>query len=101
MLLERAARLCPGKNSIREALAQACFDLRLYERAAELFADIVDDVPVNDYAHFGLGCALVKLGRLSEARKHFRLAVALRPDQAEYRVRLARCELQVRRDPCD
>ena len=101
MLLERAARLCPGKNSIREALARACFDQRLYERAAEMFADIVEDVPVNDYAHFGLGCTLVKLGRLPEARKHFRLAVALRPDRDEYRVRLARCGLRVRRGSCD
>lgn len=95
MLLERATVAAPGKNSIREALARAYFQLGRYDRSAELFAAIVEDVPVNDYAHFGLGCALVNLNRLREARRHFRLAVAMRPDSAEYRERLLLCEARL------
>jgi Flp pilus assembly protein TadD len=97
MHLERAAALAPGKNSIREALARAHFQLGGYDRAAELFAAIVEDVPVNDYAHFGLACALVNLGRMEEARRHFRVAAAMRPDEPQYRERLLLCELRLLR----
>jgi Flp pilus assembly protein TadD len=97
MHLERAAALAPGKNSIREALARAHFQLGSYDRSAELFAAIVEDVPVNDYAHFGLACSLVNLGRLEEARRHFRVAAAMRPDEQHYRERLFLCELRLPR----
>ena len=81
MLLERAARLAPGKNSVREALFRA----------------IAEAVPTNDYAHFALACSLVNLGRMQEARAHFRLAAAMRPEHAHYQDRLARCEMRLRR----
>jgi len=95
MHLERAAALAPGKNSIREALARAQFELGRYDRAAELFAAIVEDVPVNDYAHFGLACSLVNLRRMEDACRHFRLAAAMRPDNLDYRERLLLCELRL------
>ncbi|MFN8026255.1 MAG: tetratricopeptide repeat protein [Acidimicrobiia bacterium] len=41
--------------------------------------------PVNDYAHFGLGLALMKQGDRTGARRHLKLAVAMRPDQTDYR----------------
>jgi Tfp pilus assembly protein PilF len=98
MLLERAARLAPGKNSIREALARSYFQLGRHDQAAQVFRDITEAAPTNDYAHFGLACSLVNLGRLHEACRHFRVAVAMRPDHAVYRLRLARCELRLRRE---
>ena len=97
LLLERAAKLAPGKNSIREALARAYFQLARYDEAAELFRAIAEAVPTNDYAHFGLACSLVNLGRMQEARAHFRLAAAMRPEHAHYQDRLARCEMRLRR----
>ena len=90
-------RLAPGKNSIREALARAYFQLGRFEDAAELFRVITDAVPTNDYAHFGLGCSLVRLGRMTEARAHFRLAAAMEPERTAYRQRLARCDAHLRR----
>ncbi len=101
MLLEKALRLAPGKNSIREALARAYFQLGRLDEAAELFRAIVDAVPTNDYAHFGLACSLVRLGRMTEACGHFRLAAAMAPQHAQYARRLARCEARLRRGTDD
>jgi tetratricopeptide (TPR) repeat protein len=84
MLLERALRLEPGRNSIREALGRACFALGRFERAAELFAAIVAAAPDNDYARYALGRSLVEAGRGREAVGHLRLACALRPGKRLY-----------------
>jgi tetratricopeptide (TPR) repeat protein len=92
VLLERAATLAPGKNSIRETLARAHYALGRHERAAELFAAIVEHAPSSDYAQFGLGCSLLALGRVQEARGVLRLAVAMNPASADYAVRLAAAE---------
>jgi tetratricopeptide (TPR) repeat protein len=92
VLLERAATLAPGKNSIRETLARAHYALGRHDRAAELFAAIVECAPANDYAQFGLGCSLLALGRAHEARSRLRLAVAMNPASADYALRLAVAE---------
>jgi Tfp pilus assembly protein PilF len=98
MLLEKATRLAPGKNSIVEALARAYFQVGRYAEAAELFRRITDAAPTSDYAHFGLACSLVKLGRPTEARGHFRLAAAMEPERTDYLQRLARCDARLRRE---
>jgi protein O-GlcNAc transferase len=85
MYLAMALRLEPGRNSIREALGRAEFAVGRAERAAELFAAVVADVPDNDYAHYSLARCLRKLGREEEARGHLRLARALRPASETYR----------------
>jgi tetratricopeptide (TPR) repeat protein len=92
VLLERAAALAPGKNSIRETLARAHYALGRHERAAELFAAIVEGAPSSDYAQFGLGCSLLALGRTGEGRSRLRLAVAMNPGSADYAARLATAE---------
>jgi Tfp pilus assembly protein PilF len=97
LLLEKAMRLAPGKNSIREALARAYFELGRLQEAADLFRAIIDAVPTSDYAHFGLACSLVRLGRMTEACGHFRLAAAMAPHRPLYARRLARCEARLRR----
>jgi len=85
MLLERALRLEPGRNSIREALARAEFALGRRDHAVELFGAVVAEAPDNDYAHYCLGRCLLALRRGDEARAHLRLARALRPQSAVYR----------------
>jgi tetratricopeptide (TPR) repeat protein len=84
LLLARALRLEPGRNSIREALGRAEFALGGYAAAAELFGAIVGDRPDNDYAHYALGRCLAALGRGEEARAHLRLAHALAPHSDLY-----------------
>ncbi len=92
LLLERAAQLAPGRNSIREALGRSYYALGRHDRAAEVFAAIAADVPTNDYAQFGLGCALLRLGCPEEACGRLRLAVAMDPARPEYIRRLRKAE---------
>ena len=90
LLLERAARLEPGRGSIVEALARARFNAGQHELAFTAFEELLTIEPASAYGHYGLGQSLKKLGRPDEARTHLRLAVALAPDSALYRAALAR-----------
>jgi tetratricopeptide (TPR) repeat protein len=83
--LSRALRLEPGRNSIRETLGRAEFALGRYERAAELFREVVAAAPDSDYANYALARCLRLLGRGEEARGHLRLARALHPRCETYR----------------
>ena len=91
MYLERALRLAPDKNSIREALARAYFQLGRFNAAARLFRLITDAVPTNDYAHFALARCLLALDDVAGALRAARLAVAMAPDNADYRRALDDC----------
>jgi tetratricopeptide (TPR) repeat protein len=90
VVLERAARLEPGKGSILEALGRAYYNSAQHERSRETFEAMLEIDPSAHYAHFALGQSLKRLGRTREARTHLRLAVALSPSTAMYRSALAR-----------
>ena len=90
VLLERALALEPGKASILEALGQAYFNQGDHATAAERFAAIVDTDPVAHYAHFGLGLSQARLGDMTAARRHLRMAVLLKPENEAYQRALAR-----------
>ncbi|CAN5792238.1 hypothetical protein BH24CHL6_BH24CHL6_13690 [soil metagenome] len=90
VLLERAARLEPGKGSIIEALGRAYYNSGQHARAEDAFRELLELDPSAAYGHFGLGQSLKQLGRRDEARTHLRLAVALSPDSTLYRNALAR-----------
>ncbi|MGZ6213344.1 MAG: tetratricopeptide repeat protein [Candidatus Limnocylindria bacterium] len=92
VILERCLALEPGKVSIREALARAYFDQGAHARAADAFQAIVDADPLAHYAHFGLGLSRIRLGDASAARRHLRMAVFLKPENADYRRALRRVE---------
>lgn len=83
-LLERAAAAEPESRSILEALARAQFDTRRYEAAAASFRRIVEASPSEDYAQFGLGLALARIGDHGAAAEHLALAAAMRPDLRHY-----------------
>jgi Flp pilus assembly protein TadD len=78
-LLEHAAAAEPESRSVREALGRAQFDAGRYAEARSTFAAILEQNPVEDYAAFGCGLAMVKQGDFRGAVKHLALAVALRP----------------------
>jgi len=90
IVLERAARLEPGKGSILEALGRAYFNSGQSDRARETFEALLEVDPSAHFAHYGLAQALRKLGRHDEARTHLRLACALDPRSEVYRGALAR-----------
>ena len=88
--LERARDLEPDKASVRETLARADYSSGRFTQAGEEFERAVEIEPVNDYAHFGLGLCLMRRGDQLGARRHLKLAVAMRPDQPDYQAALAR-----------
>ncbi|HEY3671138.1 MAG TPA: tetratricopeptide repeat protein [Acidimicrobiia bacterium] len=88
--LERARELEPDKASVRETLARAYYRSGRITQAGEEFERAVEIEPVNDYAHFGLGLCLMRRGDRIGARRHLKLAVAMRPEQPDYRAALAR-----------
>jgi tetratricopeptide (TPR) repeat protein len=90
IVLERAARLEPGKASILEPLGRARFNAGQHEAARETFEALVAVDPASHYGHFALGESLRKLGLEREAWTHLRVAVALSPSSAVYRSALAR-----------
>lgn len=83
--LERARDLEPHKGSIREALGRAYYRSGRFESARAEFDRAVAIDPANDYAHFGLALCCERTGDLPEARAHAKLALAMRPDDPEYR----------------
>jgi Flp pilus assembly protein TadD len=87
--LERARALEPEQASVRETLARAYFQAARFDAAAAEFATALELDPVNDYAHFGLGLALRRTGDVVGARRHLRIAVVMRPDNADYQHALA------------
>lgn len=90
--LERARELEPTKSSIREALARAYFNSQQVGAAREEFSNTLEIDPANDYAHFGLGLALLRLGDLPAARGHLKLAVVMNPEEEHYARALARAK---------
>ena len=90
VVLERAARLEPGRGSILEPLGRAYFMAGQVQLAAATFEALLAVDPSSHYGHYALGRSLVRLGRTHEGRTHLRLAAALAPDSALYRGGLRR-----------
>jgi tetratricopeptide (TPR) repeat protein len=90
IVLERAARMEPGKGSILEALGRAYYNSGQHERSRDAFTELLEIDPSAHYAHYALGQSLKQLGREREARTHLRLAVALSPGSKLYRGALNR-----------
>jgi tetratricopeptide (TPR) repeat protein len=83
-LLERAAAAEPQSRSVLEGLARAQFDAGRYAAAAGNFRRIVEASPSDDYAQFGLGLALARIGDPGAAAEHLALAAAMAPDRRHY-----------------
>src|SRR5262249_57841649 len=88
--LEQARELEPDKASVRETLARAYFRAGRFPAARAEFARTVEIDPVNDYAHFGLGLCLLREGDRLGARRHLKLACAMRPQNPDYRPALSK-----------
>ena len=86
--LEKAKRLEPEKASIREALGIAYLRIQRYAEAEQEFRKMLELSPADHYAHYGLGRALEKQGRETEANGHYKLASSLRPQNEHYASRI-------------
>lgn len=100
-LLGHAHTREPESASVLEALARASFDAGRHRTAAEHFAHLTELSPDNDYAHFGLGLARMRLGDVPGAIDQLAIAVVMRPQRKEYdqALREARATLRAREEP--
>ncbi|WP_432482147.1 tetratricopeptide repeat protein [Kineococcus esterisolvens] len=100
-LLARAHAHEPRSTGVLEALARAQYDAGDVTAAAESFRRLAHARPADDYAHFGLGLSLSRLGHLGPAVEHLAMAHAMRPDRPEYadRLRQVRATLAARQSP--
>ena len=99
-LLAHARSAEPSSASILEALARATFDAGRYTRAAELFAELADASPDNDYARFGLGLTRLRMGDVPAGVEQLAMAATMRPGRQDYQraLREARATLAARED---
>ncbi|HEY8457301.1 MAG TPA: tetratricopeptide repeat protein [Actinopolymorphaceae bacterium] len=95
-VLSHAQAVEPRSKSIREALARAQFNMRRYAESAETFEGLVAENPSDDYAHFGLGLALSRLGDHKAAAPHLAMAVAMRPTVEHYNRALRQVRAKLR-----
>ena len=91
MYLEQALLAAPDKNSVREALGRAYYALGRFDSAALEFEELLRRAPASDYAHFALARCLLRLGDVRGARRAARLALAMDPDNPDYRQALDDC----------
>lgn len=100
-LLTRVAAVEPSARHVRETLGRARLAARRYADAERDFAALVAAQPDDDYAQLGLGLALARQGRFGESAEHLALAVAMRPDRAEYvaHLRQVRATLRAQAEP--
>ena len=98
-VLAHASAASPESSSIREALGRARLGSRRYALARDDFAQLVGDHPDDDFAHYGLGLALSRLGRWPEAVEQLALACALRPEREDYARELAHARATWRAQP--
>jgi predicted Zn-dependent protease len=95
-LLNHARVREPQSASVLEALARASFDAGRYGEAADHFAVLAARTPDNDYAHFGLGLARMRLGDHLGAIEHLAMAATMRPQRKEYEQALREARATVR-----
>ena len=99
-VLRRAVDQEPASASLLEAYARAQFDAGRPGDALRSFRRLVELSPDADYARFGYGVCLSRVGRFEEAAEQLRLATVMRPDRDDYRheLRQVHATLAARRD---
>jgi Flp pilus assembly protein TadD len=84
LVLSRAKLIEPEKASIRAALGRALFMTGRIAGARREFAKAVHINPTDDWAHFALALACERTGERARALGHLKLALVMRPGDAEY-----------------
>lgn len=85
MHFEKAKAIEPEKGSIRESLARAYYNCGFYVSAKKNFKKAIEIDATNDFAHYGLSMALIKIGRIKKAKGHIRIALSMKPKSEKYK----------------
>jgi tetratricopeptide (TPR) repeat protein len=94
-VLEEGLALAPAAHVLSVALAHVCLGRNDRVRARSLFGAVRAAEPQRLDAVLGLAGALVLDGDYAGAAALYRLALQARPDDAEARISLARCLLEL------
>jgi uncharacterized protein (AIM24 family) len=78
--LERAYKLQPKHEKAQNLLGLTYFKLGLFDRAAELYEQLVRDNPVDATLRVNLGLVYLKTNALQRAVREFEVAVDLSPE---------------------
>jgi len=78
--LERAYKLQPKNEKAQNLLGLTYFKLGLFDRAAELYEQLVRDNPVDPTLRVNLGLVYLKTNALQRAVREFEVAVDLSPE---------------------
>ncbi len=85
MHLEKAKEKEPEKASIRETLARAYYNCGFYSTAKSNFQKALEIDAANDFAYYGLGLSLAKMGKIKRAIGQLKIAATMKPHSEEYR----------------
>jgi len=96
LLLARVLDEEPDSPTAMEGYARALFDASRYPESVTAFRALVERVPDDDYAHFGLGLALWRVQEFVEARDELAMALVMRPDRSEYAQALGQVKATLR-----
>jgi len=85
MHLEKAKRRQPHKASIREMLATAYYNCGFYSSARKNFEKALKIDASNDFAYYGLGLSMAKMGDIKKARGQLKIALFMNPECEQYK----------------
>jgi tetratricopeptide (TPR) repeat protein len=77
--LAAVVEAAPDAPSVHLLAGRAYLGSAQLNRAEQSFQRVIDLDPTDHYAHFALGRTLQRQGRLTEAKTHLKLAVAMNP----------------------
>lgn len=95
-LLHRLREVEPLSPSVLESLGRALFDSKRYQEAVEVFEELTDLTPADDYARYGLGLALWRTQQFTRSRDELAMAAVMNPARSEYRQALGQVRATMR-----
>ncbi len=77
--------------------AWAYYHNQEYDKAKELFANVIENTPELENARLGLAKTLIRMSNYSEAAKQYQFLVDAKPSSKSYRLNLTICLIQENR----
>jgi Flp pilus assembly protein TadD len=86
----RAIARFPEERSLRLGLAAMLINASHYDQALDVYGELLSRWPTFAPAHVGRAVLFAELGQKAEAERELEAALALQPNNADYRARLDR-----------
>ena len=89
-----ASRIYPKKTSVKLKLASAYMQSELYEKAKEVYLDVLKNNPRSIEAVIGMGNLCVSVGLSDAAMDYYRKALTIKPQREAYSA-ISKCALNM------